>query len=158
MANPPAHPARATRLFVKVLDDLVPVPGTSLRIGLDPVLSLVPWAGTAVGAGFGAVILIDAMRLRAPLSVLLRMGSNLLLDWLLGLIPFIGAVFDFTFRSNRRNLALLNRTTQDRELVRRASIRYWLAAAALLVLILATVVAIPIALLLGLDALIRSAG
>lgn len=81
------RPAKATRAFSYVLDDLVQVPGTKIRVGVDPILSLVPWAGTAVGAAFSGVILVDAIRLRAPVPVIARMVSNTVLDWLLGMIP-----------------------------------------------------------------------
>lgn len=146
---PPESPARATRWFSYVLDELVTVPGTKMRVGLDPVLSLMPWVGTAVGIVFGGVILVDAVRLRAPVSVLARMATNSLLDWLLGLIPFIGAFFDLTYRSNVKNLKLLNRTIENRELVRKASLRYWIMAVGLLVLLGIVVVAIPVFLLLS---------
>lgn len=152
-ANLP-KPARLTRSFAYVLDDLVQIPGTKLRIGVDPLLSLVPWAGTAVGATFGGVVLLDAIRLRAPVSVITRMVGNSILDWLLGMIPFVGAIFDVGFRSNKKNLKLLNRTIENRELVGKASTKYWLAVGGLVLLVLAAIVAITVAILMGVDALL----
>lgn len=149
------QPARMTRAFSYVLDDLVQVPGTQLRIGVDPLLSLIPWAGTAVGAAFGGVVLIDAIRLRAPVPVVARMVGNSVVDWLLGMVPFVGALFDVTFRANKKNLRLLNRTIENRELVTRASLRYWIAVGGLILLVMAMMIAIPVAILLGLDALVR---
>lgn len=153
---PQGSPARITRMFAHVLDDLVPVPGTKIRIGVDPVLSLIPWAGTAIGGVFGGAILLDAIRLRAPVSVIARMGLNSLLDWLLGMIPFVGAFFDATFRANKKNLRLLNRAIENRELVRQASVKYWVGVAALIALLLAVIVAIPILVILGLADLINT--
>lgn len=155
---PPPRPAQLTRTFSYLLDDLVQVPGTKFRVGVDPLLSLVPWAGTAVGAAFGGVLLLDAIRLRAPVSVLARMVGNSLLDWLLGMVPFAGAFFDVAYRSNRRNLKLLNRTIENRELVHRASVRYWIAAGALLALVAAVIVAIPVLVILGIEHLITTTG
>lgn len=126
--------------MTRLLDDMATVPGTNIRVGLDPVLSLIPGVGTTVGTVFGGVMLADALRLRMPLPVLARMAGNYLLDWLIGLIPFLGAFGDVAFRANRRNLRLLNQTIADREQVRRASIRYWIGAGALIVLLLATVI------------------
>lgn len=157
-ASPPEKPAQMTRTLSYLLDDLVRVPGTRIRVGLDPVLSLIPWAGTAMGAAFGGVVMADAIRLRAPLPVLLRMGSNMLLDWLLGMIPFAGAFFDAAYRSNKLNLKLLNRTIENRELVRRASVRYWIAVAALVAVMVAVMVAIPILLIMGVNHLIATTG
>ena len=144
-----------TRAFSYVLDDLVQVPGTQVRIGVDPLLSLIPWAGTAVGAAFGGVVLIDAIRLRAPVPVVARMVGNSVIDWLLGMVPFVGALFDVTFRANKKNLRLLNRTIENRELVKKASLRYWIAVGGLILLVMAVMIAIPVAILLGLDALVR---
>ena len=147
------RPAKMTRAFSYVLDDLVQVPGTQIRVGVDPLLSLVPWAGTAVGTAFGGVVLIDALRLRAPMPVIARMVGNSVLDWLLGLIPFVGAFFDIGFRANKKNLKLLNRTIENRELVRNASVKYWITAAFALIMVI-LIVAIPVAIILGLDALV----
>ncbi|MBB1508723.1 DUF4112 domain-containing protein [Tessaracoccus sp. MC1756] len=147
---PKESPAKLTRALSYVLDDLVQVPGTKIRIGVDPVLSIVPWAGTAVGAVFGGSILVDAIRLRAPIPVIGRMAFNSLLDWLLGMIPFVGAIFDAAYRSNKKNLKLLNGAIENRELVKQSSVRYWIAVGALVAVLLAVVIAIPILLILGL--------
>ncbi|NLE97081.1 MAG: DUF4112 domain-containing protein [Propionibacterium sp.] len=131
--EPPERPAQLTRFMTHLLDDAVGVPGTNFRFGLDPVLSLVPGLGSSVGTLFGSVMIIDAIRLRAPIPVLARMGWNYLIDWLIGLIPGLGAVGDAFWHAHRRNLTLLNRTIVDREQVRQASIRYWIAAGSILV-------------------------
>lgn len=147
---PNQSPAKLTRTLSYVLDDLIPIPGTKIRVGVDPLLSLAPWAGTAIGGALGSAIVFDAIRLRAPVSVIARMGANALLDWLLGLIPFVGAFFDAAFRANRMNLKLLNRTIENRELVRQASVRYWVSVAGLVALLLSITVAVPILLIMGL--------
>lgn len=157
-SSPPPKPAQMTRTFSYILDDLVQVPGTKVRIGVDPFLSFIPWAGTAMGAAFGSVVMADAIRLRAPLPVLLRMGTNSLLDWALGMIPFVGAFFDVAFRANKMNLKLLNRTIENRELVRKASIRYWIGVAALVVTMVALMVAIPVLVIAGINHLIATTG
>ncbi|MDU7359745.1 MAG: DUF4112 domain-containing protein [Propionibacteriaceae bacterium] len=130
------------------LHDAFTIPGTKIRVGLDPVLSLIPGAGTTSGAVLATSVIIDAIRLRAPLPVLARMGANYLFDWLIGMVPVLGAVGDLAFRANRKNLRLLNRTIADREQVRHAGVKYWIAAAGILVGILL------IALVLGIGALV----
>lgn len=132
------------------------MPGTKVRVGVDPLLSLVPWAGTAVGGVFGGAILLDAIRLRAPVSVIARMGANTIVDWLLGMVPFVGAVFDAAFRANKKNLKLLNRSIENRELVRQASVKYWVGVAALVALLISIIVAIPILVIMGLADLINT--
>jgi hypothetical protein len=37
------------------------------------------------------------------------MAGNVGVDWLLGLIPFVGAIPDFFFRSNTRNIRMIKR-------------------------------------------------
>lgn len=144
---PDGTPARITRTFAHLLDELFRVPGTQIRFGLDPLLSFIPMGGTVVGAAFGTVVLADAVRLRAPVGVLTRMVGNYLTDWALGAIPFVGPFLDTAYRSNAKNLRLLNRTIADREAVRRASTRYWLSVAGLAAVVVLSLIAIPVALL-----------
>jgi hypothetical protein len=95
------------RLLARLLDDVIPIPGTSYRIGIDPVLGLLPGIGDVLGAALSTWILLLASRLGAPPIVLARMGVNLALDTLLGLVPFAGDLFDAGWKANARNLRLL---------------------------------------------------
>jgi Domain of unknown function (DUF4112) len=97
----------------RVLDDLVPIPGTSQRVGLDPIIGLIPWFGDLVSAAVGFWLIAEAARFRIPSVVLVRMVLNTTVDLLAGAIPFIGDLFDVVSRSNRRNLALFRRHATD---------------------------------------------
>ncbi len=151
---PPGSPARVSRTFAWFLDDLIGVPGTKFRFGVDPILSFIPFAGTAVGAAMGSVILVDAIRLRVPVSVLARMLGNYVIDWLLGLLPVLGAFLDAAYRSNHKNFRLLERTIADKEQVRRTTLWYWISILAVVVVIIAVVLSVPVGLLLWLDSLV----
>lgn len=131
--NQVSEPAVATRTLAKVMDTVFKVPGTDFRFGVDPLLSIFPAVGSTVGAAFGAVILFDAVRLRTPVPVLLRMIFNQLVNWVVGMVPGIGPVFDAFFKSNARNMQLLDRTIKDREQVRRRTLWYWAAVAVAMV-------------------------
>jgi hypothetical protein len=96
-----------------VLDELVTVPGTSQRVGLDPVVGLIPVVGDAVAAGVGLWVIGEAARFGVPRVVLGRMLVNLVVDVAIGAIPLLGDLFDFAFRSNSRNLALFRRHALD---------------------------------------------
>jgi len=96
-----------------VLDELVTVPGTSQRVGLDPVVGLIPVVGDAVAAGVGLWVIGEAARFGVPRVVLGRMLVNLVVDVLIGAIPLLGDIFDFAFRSNSRNLSLFRRHALD---------------------------------------------
>lgn len=105
----PGRTLQRVRALSRVLDDLVRIPGTRFRFGLDPLIGLVPGLGDAAGAVFAGIILLAGVRLGAPPIVLLRMAGNIALDAVVGAIPVAGDVFDFGFKANRRNLALLER-------------------------------------------------
>jgi len=96
-----------------LLDDLVVVPGTGTRIGLDPVIGLVPFLGDAVTAVMAAWIVIESTRFGIPAIVIVRMLLNAAVDFAVGLIPFVGDLVDFGFKGNRRNLELFHRHALD---------------------------------------------
>ena len=91
----------------KWLDDLLRIPGTNIRIGLDPILALIPGLGDAASTTAGATILLTAVRHRAPLKTVIRMGGNMATNAFLNLLPFIGPAASIWFRSNSRNNKLL---------------------------------------------------
>lgn len=99
---------RWAELLTRALDDAIGIPGTRVRIGLDGIIGLfLPGAGDAVTAiGAGALLLLAIQR-RVPTSVLLRMLLNIAVDTCVGALPVIGDLFDFGYKSNRKNLELL---------------------------------------------------
>ncbi len=92
-----------------VLERAFTIPGTSRKIGLDVLLDIVPIIGGTAAAAMGAWLVWEARNLGMSRWHLVRMAGNVGLDWLLGLIPFIGAIPDFFFRSNTRNLRIVKR-------------------------------------------------
>jgi hypothetical protein len=95
------------RLLARLLDDAIPIPGTSYRIGIDPLLGLVPGIGDALGALLSTWLLLVASRLGAPPAVLARMGLNVAIDALVGVVPLAGDLFDAGWKANARNLRLV---------------------------------------------------
>jgi hypothetical protein len=89
------------------MDDAIPIPGTRWRIGLDPIIGLVPGIGDATSAVLSVALLGAALRLGAPRIILARMGLNVAVDFLLGIVPVVGDVTDAFYKANRRNLTLL---------------------------------------------------
>ncbi len=102
----PANNA-AARILSKYLDELMRVPGTNVRFGLDPILALIPAVGDTVASGAGFIILLDALRSGIPIPVFLRMALNMGVNFAIGLIPGAGALASIFFKSNTRNLKLL---------------------------------------------------
>jgi hypothetical protein len=122
-----------------LMDKSIPIGG--MRIGLDPLLGLLPGVGDIFGAVVSTVLIVHAHRAGVPKPTLLRMIANVGIDSAVGSVPVVGDFFDFAWKANTRNLELY-----------RASIRGqhhpkhdW-AFLFLLVIGLAVVVAIPVAL------------
>lgn len=93
--------------FVFLLDEAVRVPGTRWRVGLDPILGLLPGGGDALGALLSAGVVLLAARHGVPRIALARMVFNVGVDAVIGAIPLIGDLFDFAWKANTRNLRLL---------------------------------------------------
>ncbi|MBP9059287.1 MAG: DUF4112 domain-containing protein [Rhodoferax sp.] len=89
-----------------LLDSSVRLPG-GFRIGVDAILGLVPILGDLLGLLLSGYIVVQAARLRAPWSVLLRMMLNVAVEGLIGLVPVAGDIFDASWKANQRNVRLL---------------------------------------------------
>jgi hypothetical protein len=102
------------RRLSALLDNAIRIPGTDLRIGLDPILgALLPELGDALTGVLALSLLGVAFRQRVPKLVMARMLINVAFDALLGAIPLFGDVFDFAFKANEKNLALIERHRGD---------------------------------------------
>jgi hypothetical protein len=93
----------------RILERMFVIPGTRQSVGLDVILDLVPVVGDIAAAALGAYIVWEAKNLGMSKWQITRMAGNVGADWLLGLIPFVGAIPDFFFRSNTRNLRIIKR-------------------------------------------------
>jgi hypothetical protein len=112
---------RRFRLLAQTLDAAVHVPGTKLPVGLDFLLGLVPGVGDFAAGALGGYGIWVAQKMGAPRSVVLRMAGNIAIDTIVGSVPLLGDLFDLGFKSNLRNLALLDRWLDDPRRVRRSS-------------------------------------
>ena len=100
---------RRVEAMEKLLEGMFVIPGINRRVGLDVILDLVPVAGDLVGAGLGAWLAWEGRNVGMSKTQVARMMGNVGVDWALGLIPFVGAIPDFFFRSNTRNLKMIKR-------------------------------------------------
>lgn len=99
----------ALRSLRRLLDEAFRVPGTRVRFGWDAIIGLIPWAGDLVTALMACAIILQAHRMRTPRIVQLRMLLNVGIDLAIGLVPFAGDVADVFWKSNTKNMALLER-------------------------------------------------
>lgn len=100
--------SEASRIVAQWMDELIRIPGTNIRIGLDPIMGLFPGIGDFLASSIGVVTLTEGVRTRVPVTVLMRMGFNVLVNDAVGTIPVIGDLFSAWFKSNSRNLKLIN--------------------------------------------------
>jgi hypothetical protein len=93
-----------------ILDQAIRVPGTNIRFGLDPIISLLlPAFGDSISTLMSIYIVIVSVRYGLPKSVIARMVFNIGADFLIGSVPLVGDLFDFAWKANKKNLNLLNR-------------------------------------------------
>jgi hypothetical protein len=109
------------RALARVQDELVRVPGTNIRFGLDALMGLIPGAGDMLSGGVSAYVMLAATRMGAPPSVIARMAGNIALDMLIGAVPLLGDLFDVGWKSNTKNVRLLERLALDPRGARRSS-------------------------------------
>lgn len=93
--------------LARVMDSIVAIPGTNVRVGFDALLGLVPVVGDVVSQAISSYIIWEARRLGVSRWTMTRMIGNSLLDMTVGAVPVVGDAFDVAFRANLRNLALL---------------------------------------------------
>lgn len=104
------HPAlRRSGKMSHLLDEAVRIPGTSFRVGVDPILGVLPIGGDTVALLLSLYPVVEAARLGLPRSVLARMLLNVILDAVIGSIPVVGTLFDAAWKANERNLRLMER-------------------------------------------------
>ncbi len=116
-----------------MLDELVTFPGTSTKIGLDPIVGLIPIVGDAVAALVGGWVILEASRFGVPRIVLGRMLINLAVDLAIGAIPLIGDIFDLASARTRRTWRSSARHALDPEASTRGEQALFIGLAVLIV-------------------------
>ena len=109
MGRDPASVRKRIEGMEHLLEGLITIPGTNQKLGLDVILDLIPGIGDVVGAALGAYMVWEARNLGMTKTQMARMFGNVGVDFALGLIPWVGAVPDFFFRSNSRNLKIIRK-------------------------------------------------
>ena len=108
------HAPRLKRMrqLSKLLDGAIVIPGTKQRIGLDPILGLIPGGGDTVSAALSGYIIVEAARMGLPRSALMQMVGNIAIDTLVGSVPVLGDVFDVFSKANIRNMQIVETHVQ----------------------------------------------
>lgn len=104
---------RRVKTLSKLLDDAVRIPGTNARVGIDPILGIVPGAGDAVAAALSLYPVAEAYRLDAPPKLIAKMLSLIAVDLVVGSVPLLGPLFDAFWKANEWNARSLERHLQN---------------------------------------------
>ncbi|MCW1886020.1 DUF4112 domain-containing protein [Luteolibacter flavescens] len=146
---------RWTSGFVaSLMDDFIRIPGTNIRIGLDPILGLFPGLGDTVASLFGLAIINEAGRRGVSRKVLIAMALNILANAAVGSVPVVGDLFSVWFKSNRRNHDLLQKamSAQMSPAEREKAIRH---AGSFAILLIAAVIVGVVLIIIGSLALLK---
>ncbi len=109
LGRDPHSVRRRVESMEHLLEGLITIPGINRKIGLDVILDFVPFAGDAIAAGMGGWLIWEARNVGMSKMQMTRMAGNVGIDFLLGLIPWVGAIPDFFFRSNTRNVRMIKK-------------------------------------------------
>jgi hypothetical protein len=142
--RPRAADLRGLEHLAWLMDRAFGIPGTSIRVGLDAILGLLPVGGDFLtGLVQVGIVLFAIFHYRVPRAVAARMAVNVLLDVVIGAIPLVGDAFDVFFKANTKNIQLLSQVEEQRQQNLRASSRssiaFLIAVAAVLLLLLGLV-------------------
>ena len=143
------------RWIALLMDNFIRVPGTQFRFGIDPLLGLIPGLGDTGSAMVSAMALILAARTGVPKIVLARMSLNILLNELIGVVPVLGDVFSFWFKSNARNYEILKQHMSSGAAARKSRRSDWVFVIGVLVVLALIVCAGILISLLVVQQLIR---
>ncbi|MEG4013408.1 MULTISPECIES: DUF4112 domain-containing protein [unclassified Microcoleus] len=120
---------RRLRQISHLLDNAIPIPGTRYRIGLDPILGLIPGGGDLVGSIFAGYVVFKSAQMGVPQETLIKMAANIVFDTVAGTVPVAGDLLDVAWKANVKNIELLDAHLGSPEPGKKAD---WLFVAALL--------------------------
>lgn len=95
--------------LARLMDSRFNIPGIPVKLGLDTIIGLIPGIGDTIGLGISGYIIAQSKRIGVGRTTLYKMMANVLIDWLIGIIPILGDLFDWGWQANNRNAKLLRR-------------------------------------------------
>jgi hypothetical protein len=95
------------KLLSNRLDEIITIPGTKYKIGIDPIIGTIPIIGDLLGSIISIYILYSGSKIGLSSRIIAKMSLNIGFDFVLGLIPIIGDIFDMGWKANKRNVKLI---------------------------------------------------
>ena len=96
------------------LDESFTIPGTNIKFGIDALIGLVPGGGDLIGGLFSLYLLRTAIKMKLPKSAILSIMFNIIIDTTIGIVPVIGDIFDIFWKSNKRNMRIIEKHLVNR--------------------------------------------
>lgn len=141
---------RRSQALAKFLDESIPIPGTGFKIGWDFIIGLIPGVGDLLASLLSTYIVAQALDQGVSKATVLRMVWNILVETVLGAVPFLGDLFDAAWKSNVKNARLLETALRDQKQVAKKD-RLFMAVVLLgLILVAGLAAAFGVAVLLAL--------
>ncbi len=110
---------RRSEALARFLDDSIPIPGTGFRVGWDFIIGLIPGVGDLLASLFSTYIVAQALDQGVAKATIFRMVWNILVETVLGAVPFLGDLFDAAWKSNVKNARLLEAALRDQTQLRK---------------------------------------
>ena len=95
------------KLLSNRLDEIITIPRTKYKIGIDPIIGTIPIIGDLLGSIISIYILYSGSKMGLSSRIIAKMSLNIGFDFVLGLIPIIGDIFDMGWKANKRNVKLI---------------------------------------------------
>lgn len=132
-----------SRKYAELLDSRWNIPGTQIKVGIDPILGLFSGIGDLAGASLSVYFMYYATRLGAESSILLRMFVNILADLTIGAIPILGDLFDIGWKANLRNAKLLEKLEKNPDKLETESTLFmWILFVILVAILIGVIIAV----------------
>ena len=96
------------------LDESFTIPGTNIKFGIDALIGLVPGGGDLIGGLFSLYLLRTAIKMKLPKSAIISIMFNIMIDTTIGIVPVIGDIFDIFWKSNKRNMRIIEKHLVNR--------------------------------------------
>lgn len=93
--------------LARLMDSRFNIPGIPIRLGLDTIIGLIPGIGDTIGLGISGYIIAQSKRVGVNKTTIYKMIANVFIDWLIGIVPILGDLFDWGWQANNRNAGLL---------------------------------------------------
>ena len=127
------------KLLSERLDNSIKIPGTNQKIGIDPIIGLIPILGDFIGVIFSTYIMYSGIKMGVSSKIVKKMATNLAIEFIIGSIPIIGDIFDALWKANKKNVELIEEATIENQENYRLN---YLIIASLIVLILGLILVI----------------